>query len=145
MCKTEVRQLRNYHEYIKTLDSYHYHIKTKDNTAETIGGRVLVCGKCGRIIARLGDAAVGYWTRFVCQCGESCRMSENADEIKEVARQHKAKEPYKTKDGVFCPKCSSRLFVLKKNVLPKISLYLKCSCGEIYRCKYIKIENKKRI
>lgn len=77
MCKTEVRQLRNYHEYIKTLDNYHYHIKTKD--------------------------------------------------------------------GVFCPKCSSRLFVLKKNVLPKISLYLKCSCGEIYRCKYIKIEAKKRI
>lgn len=134
MCKTEVRQLRD----------YHYHIKTKDNTAETIGGRVLVCGKCGRIIARLGDAAVGYWIRFVCQCGESCRMSENADEIKEVSRQHKAKEPYKTKDGVFCPKCS-RLFVLKKDVLPKISLYLKCSCGEIYRCKYIKIEAKKRI
>ena len=145
MKKSEVRQLRDYREYIKTLTGYHYHIKTKENTAETIGGKVLLCGDCGRIIARLGDSVCGYWVRFVCQCGKSCRISENANEIKDAAQNHRAKAPYRTKDGLFCPKCSSRLFVLKKSVPPKISLYLQCSCGEIYRYKYIKIGNNKRI
>lgn len=137
--------MRDYREYIKTLDGYHYHIKTKDNTAETLGGKILLCGDCGRVIARLGDSVCGYWVRFVCQCGKSCRISENSDEIKAAAKKHSAKALYKTRDGLFCPKCSSRLFVLRKTVMPKISLYLKCSCGEIYRYKYIKIGNSKRI
>lgn len=140
----EESPLKKYIDHLRMIKECHKNIRSTDGS-EIIGGRTILCGNCGRIIAEAGDNADGFKGTFVCSCGHCGHINRNFSDTISPERSKAFKHPYKTDDGIFCPKCSGRLFAQSKHNFAKLSVYLKCTCGEVCSFKCIKLGKEKRI